>query len=361
MIYDLKLNNIPLPPTPGPPRTREKYPVPDEEVNVHLLLEWQSEAEQWRRLATFLLALILDGILTLIIVLSPQLFRRGASLLGIEVRPAPKTDTTFLTLPPDLLKRPKLPPKTNMLSDQNRLAQGAAPKVNPNGIRMPYSRGNTPLPEVAGGGHPAAPPAPKVQTPAAQPEKSASPPEKSKENLQAQLQMQDVNKSAPSDGKFEIPLASPGQAIQNSLQAAAQGRALGGGVPGPGEGTAQFQNLNPNFSVAGPTILSDTRGVNFGPYLARLIYVVRQNWYAAMPESARLGEKGRVVIVFEIVKDGSVPTIKLVATSGSQALDLAALASIRASNPFPPLPPEFTGEHLVLQFGFFYNETPGGN
>jgi TonB family protein len=95
--------------------------------------------------------------------------------------------------------------------------------------------------------------------------------------------------------------------------------------------------------------------VDFGPYLARIVYIVRRNWYAVIPESARLGEKGRVSVVFEILKDGSVPQLRLVASSGSDPLDRAALAGIRASIPFPPLPEEFTGNHLVLQFIFLYN------
>ncbi len=96
-------------------------------------------------------------------------------------------------------------------------------------------------------------------------------------------------------------------------------------------------------------------GVDFGPYLARLVYVVRRNWYAVIPESARLGERGRVAIIFEIVKDGTVPQLRVVASSGSEPLDRAALAGIHASTPFPPLPSEFTGNHLVLQFIFLYN------
>jgi TonB family protein len=99
--------------------------------------------------------------------------------------------------------------------------------------------------------------------------------------------------------------------------------------------------------------------VDFGPYLARIVYIVRRNWYSVIPESARLGEKGRVGIVFEILKDGSVPQLRLVASSGSDPLDRAALAGIRASIPFPPLPEEFTGNHLVLQFIFLYNLAPG--
>ena len=120
----------------------------------------------------------------------------------------------------------------------------------------------------------------------------------------------------------------------------------------------EFNNLHPNFSTEMPTILSDTRGVDFGPYLARIIYIVRRNWIAVIPESARLGEKGRMGVVFEILKDGSVPQLRLVASSGSDPLDRAAVNGIHASVPFPPLPAEFTGNHLVLQFIFLYNIAP---
>ena len=65
-------------------------------------------------------------------------------------------------------------------------------------------------------------------------------------------------------------------------------------------------------------------------------------------------------MVFEILKDGSMPQERMVASSGSDPLDRAAVNSIHASAPFPPLPTEFTGEHLVLQFIFLYNIAPGG-
>ena len=131
-----------------------------------------------------------------------------------------------------------------------------------------------------------------------------------------------------------------------------------GTFPGPGDSPDQLNNLNSNFSTSGPIILSNTRGVDFGPYLAQILAFVRENWYAVIPESARLGEKGEVSLVFDIQKDGSVPKVELVSSSGKRPLDLAAIASIRASIPFPPLPSEFTGNHLLLQFNYFYNETP---
>jgi outer membrane biosynthesis protein TonB len=41
--------------------------------------------------------------------------------------------------------------------------------------------------------------------------------------------------------------------------------------------------------------------------------------------------------------------------SGVEALDRAAVAGISASVPFPPLPSEFKGSEIRLQFAFKYN------
>lgn len=322
---------------------------------LRLLPELEAEVARWRRRTVFLLSVILHAALIALVLISPQIFRRGRELMGIT-GPKPKTETTLLFLPPDL-QRLTRPPKTNHLSDKDRLAQGRSPIIDPNGLRMPYLRGNSPLPELPGGSkpQPASPPAPPSPSPGGNTLAAASPPPAPPKNDQG-LRLADV-KPAPAEGQGSRPglqLSTPGDAIQQSLQAAARGRSSGA-VAGPGDGASEFQNFHPNFSTEAPIILSDTQGVDFGPYLARVVYVVRHNWYAVIPESARLGQKGRVAVIFEILKDGSVPELRLVRSSGSDALDRAAVAGIHASAPFPPLPSEFTGNHLVLQFIFLYN------
>jgi hypothetical protein len=47
--------------------------------------------------------------------------------------------------------------------------------------------------------------------------------------------------------------------------------------------------------------------------------------------------------------------MRLVSTSGDMALDRAAWGGITASNPFPPLPSEFSGSYIRLRFSFRYN------
>ena len=332
----------------------------EQEPQFHLLLELESEVVRWRRRTMVLLSVILHGAFVLILLFSPNLFRRGAEALGINLVPEPQRQTTFLYLPPDLAQRLKEPPNTPILSDKDRRAQGKSPIINPQGIPMPYSPGNTPLPEIAGGGPPKleVPPAPPPLPPGAGSAPGQPPPPPEEENKeQAQLQLHDVPQRGSGGGKspLELSTTSPGDSIRRSLEAAARGRAVSGSGEGPGDSPMQFRNFDPNFSTEAPIILSDTQGVDFGPYLARVVFNVRRNWYSMIPVAAKLGQKGRVGIVFEILKDGSVPQLRLIAGSGSDPLDRAAVASIRASNPFPPLPPEFTGEHLVLQFTFLYN------
>jgi TonB family protein len=103
-------------------------------------------------------------------------------------------------------------------------------------------------------------------------------------------------------------------------------------------------------------VLSNTTGVDFGPYLSRLVREVRDNWYRIMPDSVRLGfKKGKLAIQFYILKDGRVTGMQLTDSSGDVVLDRAAWTGVTACDPFPPLPIEFSGKYLKLRLTFRYN------
>jgi len=129
----------------------------------------------------------------------------------------------------------------------------------------------------------------------------------------------------------------------------------GGGPAGRGQGS--FGN--------GWQILTDTQGVDFSDYMQRMLETVRRNWYAVMPESAMLGERGRVMLRFHIYANGSVPNEDPAREmgSGKEPLDRAAISSIRSSNPFEPLPPAFLeaakrngqGQYIEIRIIFLYN------
>jgi TonB family protein len=161
----------------------------------------------------------------------------------------------------------------------------------------------------------------------------------------------------PPKSSLTIPRYSPGRAIQQSLDDVTRmggsgriSRGAQGTVPSLGGGSGQEMSN-------GLTLLTDPEGVDFSSYLDRVLASVRRNWYSIIPESARMGEQGKVYIDFEIRRDGSVPPSEptLLRTSGKDPLDRAALSSIRASSPFEPLPAAFGGPVIKLRFVFLYN------
>lgn len=99
-------------------------------------------------------------------------------------------------------------------------------------------------------------------------------------------------------------------------------------------------------------ILSDTRGVDFGPYVQRMLSDVKYHWFKLIPESDEM-KQGKLAIEFAISKEGRVANMCLVAISGDVALDRAAWNGITSSNPFPPWPTDFTGPYLALRFRFY--------
>lgn len=336
----------------------------NEQPALRFILEEDNDAAMWRKRALFLFAVMLEGCFLVVLGLLSGWIQKHERMVALEAAAQPQhTQTTFLVMPPDLEKELRRP-RTNNLSDKNRLAHGPSPKINPKGLTMPYMRGNTHLPKLAGGSpakraipvSPAPPSPPKKELAQVQhpPQPKPQPPAP-----KPKIMLSDITPPPKPDPQLaeRLGVASPSESIQQSLQDIARGRSTGA-IPGMGDSHEQLNNLNPNFSTSGPIILSDTRGVDFGPYLAQIVRIVENNWWAVIPESARLGEQGRCAIVFDIKKDGSVPQLELVSSSGKRPLDLAAISGIRSSAPFPPLPAEFTGNHLLLQFNFFYNMNP---
>jgi len=143
---------------------------------------------------------------------------------------------------------------------------------------------------------------------------------------------------------------------------AAVSRRPGGGlivgdeaIQAPGLGESLSQKAAPGRMGSSLELLSDPQGADFRPYLIKVLSAVRRNWFAVIPESARMGRRGRVLIQFAISRDGRVPKLVIATPSGAEPLDRAAVAGISASNPFPPLPTEFRGDQIRLQLSFVYN------
>jgi TonB family protein len=161
-----------------------------------------------------------------------------------------------------------------------------------------------------------------------------------------------ANPAQKPGGKFTIPKDPIAEAMRNRGTGASSTRmgdseemSVGAGLHLPAA-AARLSNFE---------LKSDPMGVDFWPYLQRVLAVVKLNWSAVYPQAARLGLRGQVTLEFAVRKDGTVDKIVYDEQSGSRALDNAAVAAISASEHLPALPTEFKGDRIVLRMSFMYN------
>ena len=163
-------------------------------------------------------------------------------------------------------------------------------------------------------------------------------------------------------GRVTRPRASVSEAIREAARSGTGGGTVVVGDLGQSQPSSVSEGfiLTPSRPRTGSTLelLSDPKGIDFRPYLIRVLAAVRRNWFAVIPESAHLGRRGRVQVQFAISRDGKVPKLVIALPSGTDSLDRAAVAGISASNPFPPLPAGFPGDQIRLQLTFLYNVRP---
>jgi TonB family protein len=167
----------------------------------------------------------------------------------------------------------------------------------------------------------------------------------------------------------EPPKPEPEEEIARPLPPADAGlrRAPETSRPAPGALGDALRNLqryvqnetfhNPQGGVTDPgaTIQFDTRGVEFGPWIRRFVAQVKRNWF--IPQAA-LSFRGRVVLQFNIHKDGRITDIVVAGPSSIDAFNRAAYNAIVGSNPVEPLPPEYPEPIAAFTVTFFYNESP---
>lgn len=89
---------------------------------------------------------------------------------------------------------------------------------------------------------------------------------------------------------------------------------------------------------------------DFGPYMRDLQRRIKMNW-----DPPKGNESKRVVLLFKIAKDGRLLNCSVFKSSGLPSADNAALNAVKLTAPFRPLPAEFKGQSIDIQFTFDYN------
>jgi TonB family protein len=329
-----------------------------------MLMQLEDELARSRKREAFWISVVVHILLALAILFLPQFLPKWARphLLQAEDLANAK-EPTFLALPKDAQKPPPKV-KSDRLSDKNRRAQSNRPRIPRKTLdQLRDGRlAGKPLPP----GPPAAMPAlpslalPRVGEPPAVARQEPKPPSASQpESATGEMpKLQPPAEKTETPGKITFPApSSAGSLIAKASRAPRPSySAKGGGGDQYGLGTEDR-----NITMGPFNILSDTQGVDFGPYLSRVLQSIKSNWYNLVPEEARppLMKHGRVSIRFLITPSGKVSGLYIDRPSGDSPLDRAAYGGITASDPFSPLPEEFHGPYLALRITFFYNPRPG--
>jgi hypothetical protein len=319
--------------------------------DANLLIEPQVKRDAKKDALTRTVSVLVHIGLVVFIIFLPQIFPTHVPTQNeIELARQQLTWTNLAPYRPEVKPGPPPAPKPNVRLDNKTLNKVAPPRAETHAVEAPPPPTPERQPDL-----PAAPTARANVNPDPRPAPAPS-------TLEA---VQPPPQPAPGHLNLQLPNASPGKAIQDQLQDAVKhtgGGTYGSGgyVPrgaGSGRGGGGGQGA---FMGNQAQILTPTEGVDFSSYINRLLATVKRNWYAVMPESALLGDKGAVFTTFQINSDGSVPIPDpaLERTSGKDPLDTAAMSAIRSSNPFEPLPPQFKGPFIRIRLIFLYNLRP---
>jgi TonB family protein len=294
-------------------------------------------ALNWRDGA--LLSIAVHGLIIAALMFAPQLEFFKPSPEELEARRQEllrqqelERDRRFVFVDPKIDMRALKPPPRADLSDLDREAKARERAAKP-GNTQPFSRGD------------------------------------SSERAEAVPEEKKAGPETPVPPNEEPPKPEPEQQIVRELPRAETGirRSSEESRPAPGVLGDALRNLdryvrnqtfnNPSGGVTDPgqAIQFDTKGVEFGPWVRRFVAQVRRNWF--IPQAA-MTFRGRVVLQFNVHKDGHITDIVVAQPSNIEAFNRSAFNSILGSNPTAPLPPEYPDPKAFFTVTFYYNEEP---
>ena len=274
-----------------------------------------------------------------------------------QQRQRERENARFVFVQPKVDMRAIAPPPRAEMSDQDRVAQALRKAPNPTNP-LPYSRGDTTeRVESAERGKQAR--GPENLPPGPQPGPQYQ--------QQSQQPVQQTAQNQASGFSFERGSPAPVPRTDAS-QAANTSRPMGGGGGGGGSLGEALKNLqkyvqNQNFDNPGggggqfgPAIQFDTKGVEFGPWIRRFVAQIRRNWF--IPYAA-MSMHGRVMVQFNVHRDGHITDVAVVGPSDIEAFNNSAYNAIVASSPTQALPPEYPSDKAFFTVTFYFNEQPG--
>jgi protein TonB len=127
----------------------------------------------------------------------------------------------------------------------------------------------------------------------------------------------------------------------------------GGGTP-----TIPYTSFTMGAGMQAGLGFSGTGGGDFGArypwYVEAVQRRISSNWLQSTVDPA-VRFAPRVVVDFQVLRDGSVTNVQLVHSSGNSSVDLSAIRAIRESSPLDRLPGDYAGSNVNVEFSFEFH------
>jgi TonB family protein len=250
----------------------------------------------------------------------------GAPASAPSPPPAPRAPSRSSPPAPKVAASPPRAP------EPARQSAPAAPRPEPEPARQVASAPAAPVPDAAS--VPTPPPAPSTPDPAPEPAERA--PAEAAPPPPAQPQV----------ASLPQPSQPPGRAAPDMRTALRRGS---GGAGGSGEGRA---------GIEGEAIPLDSKDPRYSDYLDRVRRAIKEKWGFPCVKNSSTHEceykSTQLIIEFGIAKDGKVPFVTVVRSSGYPIYDDYAVNAVKLAAPFPPIPDSFSKSGVPIHATFSY-------
>jgi periplasmic protein TonB len=95
-------------------------------------------------------------------------------------------------------------------------------------------------------------------------------------------------------------------------------------------------------------------GSRFSWYVEAVQRRVSSNWLQSSVDPS-VSVAPRVVVTFDILRDGTITNIQTTRSSGNYSVDTSAVRAIQGSSPLDRLPPEYSGSRVSVEFWFDFH------
>ncbi len=152
-------------------------------------------------------------------------------------------------------------------------------------------------------------------------------------------------KKAPKETSTTRPKPQPEPVEANNVVPFGQG----GPVSGP-YGTFSAGEAKGGFGFTGG---GGDFGTRYGWYVRVVQQKVQQSWLT-YDVDRRITEAPRVYLTFDVLRDGRPSNVQVEQSSGIPSLDQSAIRAIQRIDTFGPLPSDYSGNKVSVEFWFDY-------